>query len=50
MADRRSGDAEQCLAIPGKANDVLEWKTQYNIEDMCRDTWNWARQNQNGYE
>ena len=50
MQPRREGDAEQCLAIPNKANEDLKWKTELNIEDMCRDTWKWAKQNPNGYE
>ena len=50
LTDRRPGDAETTLAIPDRANTVLEWKTQFNVEDMCRDTWNWTRQNPNGYE
>lgn len=40
---RRDGDAEQCLAIPEKANKILGWKTMYDIEQMCRDTWNWTK-------
>lgn len=39
---RRPGDAAQCLAIPDKANKVLDWKTELTIEDACRDTWKWA--------
>ena len=50
IVERREGDAEQCLAIPDRANKVLEWKTELDIEDMCRDTWKWANQNPNGYE
>ena len=47
---RRAGDAACCLAIPSRANKVLGWKTEYNIEEMCRDTWKWAKMNPNGYE
>lgn len=46
---RRAGDAEKLLAIPTKANNVLEWSAPLTIEDMCRDTWNWVRNNPNGY-
>ena len=47
---RREGDAETVLAIPTKANEKLEWQTELTIEDGCRDTWNWAKNNPNGYE
>jgi UDP-glucose 4-epimerase len=48
--DRRPGDAEKLLAIPTRANEVLEWKADLTIDDMCRDTWNWVRNNPNGYD
>jgi UDP-glucose 4-epimerase len=38
------------LAIPEHANNVLNWKTELKIEEMCRDSWNWAKNNPNGYE
>lgn len=49
LTGRRPGDAEQCLAIPGKANEILGWKTEFGIDEMCRDTWSWASKNPNGY-
>jgi UDP-glucose 4-epimerase len=50
IQDRRPGDAETCLAIPDLANQTLEWRTALSMEDACRDTWNWAKNNPNGYE
>ena len=50
MMPRRHGDAETVLAIPEKANKELGWKTELSIEDACRDSWNWAKQNPNGYD
>jgi UDP-glucose 4-epimerase len=47
---RRPGDAEKLLAIPTKANETLKWRADMTIDDMCRDTWNWVRNNPNGYE
>lgn len=35
---------------PTKANKELGWKAEYNILDMCRDSWNWQKKNPNGYE
>ena len=29
--------------------ETLGWETQYGIEEMCRDCWNWQRNNPEGY-
>ena len=50
LVGRRPGDAATSLANPKKANDELDWKTKYGIEEMCKDTWNWASQNPRGYD
>lgn len=50
MQPRRAGDVAKLLAIPDKANKELGWKTELSVEDMCRDTYNWVRNNPNGYE
>lgn len=50
IKERRPGDSACSLAVPDKANKELEWKTEFGIDDMCRDTWNWASKNPNGYE
>ena len=47
---RRPGDIATCYCDPSKANNELGWKAQYGIEDMCRDAWNWQKNNPNGYE
>lgn len=49
IAPRRAGDIAQCYANPAKANNELGWKAQYDIEEMCRDSWNWQQKNPNGY-
>ena len=46
---RRAGDIAVCYADPGKAERVLGWHAEKSIEDMCRDSWNWQRNNPNGY-
>lgn len=50
IAPRRPGDIAQCFADPAKANEILGWKAEYSLEDMCRDTWNWQKKNPNGYD
>jgi len=50
IVDRRPGDIDECYANPKKAYEMLGWKAQYNIEDMCRDSYNWQSKNPNGYD
>ena len=47
--DRRPGDLAECYANADKALQILGWKTEKTLEDMCRDSWNWQKQNPNGY-
>ena len=34
---------------PAKAQEVLGWTAGKNLEDMCRDGWNWQSKNPDGY-
>lgn len=49
LAKRRPGDVAQCYADPSKAATLLQWKTEKTLEDMVRDSWNWQKNNPNGY-
>lgn len=46
---RREGDLPEFWANSDKAQHVLSWKPVHTLEDMCRDTWNWQKNNPNGY-
>ena len=46
---RRPGDIAECWADPAKAKAELGWEAQYDLEDMCRDSWNWQSKNPDGY-
>ncbi len=46
---RRPGDIATCYCDPAKAVAELGWEAQYGIEDMCRDSWNFQKNNPNGY-
>ena len=46
---RRPGDIATCYCNPQKAKAELGWEAQYGIEEMCRDSWNWQKNNPNGY-
>ncbi len=50
ITDRRPGDAATCFADASKANSELGWKTEKNLEEMCRDAWNWQVNNPEGYK
>ncbi len=47
--DRRAGDIAEFYADASKAEREMGWKAARTIEDMCRDAWNWQRQNPQGY-
>lgn len=50
IMDRRAGDVATVTADPKKANEMLNWSAKFGIEEMCRDSWNWQKNNPNGYE
>lgn len=49
IVNRRPGDLATVYASPDKSAEVLGWRAKYNLEDMCRDTWNWQKKNPMGY-
>ena len=49
IVDRRPGDIATCYADPTKSAEVLGWKATHSLEDMCRDSWNWQKNNPMGY-
>lgn len=40
---RRSGDNAEVYADPSRALKDLGWKSQYSIEDACRDAWTYQK-------
>lgn len=49
IVERRPGDIAVGYADPSKAKEFLHWEAKYNLEDMCRTSWNWQKNNPNGY-
>ena len=49
IVERRPGDVGECYADASKANTMLGWKAEYNLEDMCRDADRWQNSNPMGY-
>ena len=46
---RRPGDVAACWSDPSLARARLGWKAARTLEDMCRDAWNWQRNNPEGF-
>ena len=46
---RRAGDVATSFADNARAVAELDWQPQYSLEDMLKDSWNWQKQNPNGY-
>ena len=46
---RRLGDKAFLVANNSLAKSTLKWEPKKNIDDMCRDGWNWQLNNPNGY-
>jgi UDP-glucose 4-epimerase len=47
---RRPGDIAVCYADAGRAERDLQWKAARNLDEMCRDSWNWQKKNPDGYK
>lgn len=50
IVDRRPGDLATVYSSPDKSAELLGWRAQYTLDDMCRDAWNWQSKNPMGYE
>jgi UDP-glucose 4-epimerase len=49
IVGRRPGDIAICYADPTYAIEILGWKAEHELDEMCEDTWRWQSQNPNGY-
>ena len=49
IRERRGGDIATNWCDATKAEREMGWKAQYNLADMCRDSWNWQSHNPNGF-
>ena len=49
IGKRREGDIDIVFCDPTKAKNILKWETEKNLEDMCKDSFNWQINNINGY-
>lgn len=50
IGPRRPGDIATCYSSADKAKEELGWVAEFGIKEMCADSWNWQKNNPNGYE
>lgn len=50
IVEPRAGDVAYSYANAQKALDILGWKAEKDVNEMCKDTWRWQKNNPNGYE
>jgi len=50
ITNRRPGDVACMYSNADKAKKELSWECENGIEEMCADSWNWQRNNPNGYD
>ena len=43
VAPRRPGDIAICYADPARANALLAWRAQLDLDAICADAWRWQR-------
>ena len=46
---RRAGDIATCYSDPSKAERELGWKARYGLDEKCRDSCNWQKNNPIGF-
>lgn len=49
VTSRRPGDAAVVFADPSRAQEVLGWKAERGIDEICADSWRWQSSNPDGY-
>lgn len=49
ITDRRPGDIATSYADCSKAKKVLGWEAKRDVKKACEDTWNWQKNNPDGF-
>ena len=47
---RRPGDLGEVYANASKAERLLGWKAEFDVNRMCEDSWRWQKNNPSGYD
>ena len=50
IAPRRDGDIAEIYANPKRAAELLGWRAEKSLDEMCADHWRWQSNNPNGYK
>ena len=43
FAPRRAGDVACVYADPGRANELLGWRAERDLDAICTDAWRWQQ-------
>ncbi|MCS3601427.1 UDP-glucose 4-epimerase [Buttiauxella sp. BIGb0471] len=49
IVERRAGDVAECWSDSSLAKKELGWQATHTLDEMMRDTWNWQKNNPNGF-
>ncbi|MEP6878792.1 MAG: UDP-glucose 4-epimerase GalE [Nitrosospira sp.] len=49
ISPRRPGDIASCYADPKLALDLLDWRAERGLDEMCADAWRWQNTNPEGF-
>ncbi|MFZ5639054.1 MAG: UDP-glucose 4-epimerase GalE [Pseudomonadota bacterium] len=49
IVGRRAGDVAEVYADPARAERLLGWRAELDVDAMCRDAWRWQSTNPDGY-
>ena len=49
IVGRRAGDVAEVYADPSRAEALLGWRAELDVDAMCRDAWRWQSMNLSGY-
>lgn len=49
FAPRRAGDIAECFADPALAAELIGWRAERGLDEMCADAWRWQNSNPEGY-
>lgn len=50
IGPRRPGDLPKVWSNANKAKALLNWEAKRTLSDMCKDAWNWQKNNPMGYK
>lgn len=49
IVERRAGDVAEVYSDPARAERLLGWRAEMDVDAMCRDAWRWQSMNPDGF-